>query len=315
MSPQKYLVTGGAGFIGSNIVFELQNVHKAEVLILDNFSSGHFKNLIGFKGDLLSDDICSISWWEKVGHVDAIFHQAAITDTTLTDQNKMMQVNVEGFKNILYFALKYDIKRIIYASSAGVYGNGDCPMNENQKLVPENIYGFSKVIMDNVAREFSQKHKDIILVGLRYFNVYGVGESYKGKSASMIYQLYMQMKSGKNPRIFKYGEQMRDFVYVKDVVRANINALECEKSCIVNIGTGKPKNFNWVIDCLNAVMGLDLSPEYFDNPYKFYQNKTQADLRSAKAYLNYRPEWDLESGIKDYVKILQTEGKECSCRL
>ena len=177
-------------------------------------------------------------------------------------------------------------------------------MKEDQELTPENVYGFSKVIMDRVAAEFVKKHPDMILVGLRYFNVYGPGESGKEKAASMVYQLYLQMKAGKRPRIFKYGEQMRDFVYVKDIIRANLNALDSGKSCVVNIGTGHPENFNKVIDCLNSVMKLDLAPDYFDNPYSFYQNKTHADLRRAKAYINYKPQWNLERGVADYMKCL-----------
>lgn len=303
----KYLVTGGAGFIGSNLAFTLEKARKAEVIVLDDFSSGHFKNLIGFNGNIISESICGQSWQEMTGKIDAIFHEAAITDTTVTDQRKMLEVNVKGFRNVLDFALERGIRRVIYASSAGVYGNGRCPMKEEQELTPENVYGFSKTVMDRVATEFAGKHPEITLVGLRYFNVYGPGEAYKGKAASMVYQLYMQMKAGKRPRIFKYGEQLRDFIYVKDIIRANLNALDSEKSCVVNIGTGHAENFNMMIDCLNSAMKLDLSPDYFDNPYQFYQNRTQADLRRAKAYIDYRPEWNLERGVADYVGILGGE--------
>jgi len=304
----KYLVTGGAGFIGSNLAFTLSGERRAKVVILDNFSSGNFKNLHGFQGDILTDDIRNDSWFAKAGPVDAVFHEAAITDTTVHDQNKMMDVNVEGFRNVLRFALETGVKRVVYASSAGVYGNGACPMKEDQVLTPENVYGFSKAIMDNVAREFAEAHKDMTLVGLRYFNVYGPREYYKGAAASMMYQLYLQMKAGKRPRIFKFGEQMRDFVYVKDIVRANLNALDAEKTCVVNAATGAPENFNKVIDCLNKAMGTDIAPEYFDNPYGFFQLKTQADLRHAKALLNYRPEWNLENGIADYVEEMKKSG-------
>jgi len=305
----KYLVTGGAGFIGSNLAFTLSGERKAGVVILDNFSSGNFKNLLGFQGDVIADDIRNDAWFDKAGPVDAIFHEAAITDTTVHDQKLMMDVNVEGFRNVLRFALAKGVKRVVYASSAGVYGNGECPMKEAQFLTPENVYGFSKAMMDNVAREFAAAHKDMTLVGLRYFNVYGPREYYKGSAASMMYQLYLLMKAGKRPRIFKFGEQMRDFVYVKDIVRANLCALDAERSCVVNAATGAPENFNKVIECLNKAMGTDIAPEYFDNPYGFFQLKTQADLRQAKAHLNYRPEWNLENGIADYVKILKESGK------
>lgn len=302
---KKYLVTGGAGFIGSNIAFALEKERKARVVVLDNFSSGNYRNLLGFGGDVIADDILSRDWFAKAGKVDGILHQAAVVDTTETDQRKMMAVNVDGFRNVLDYALEYGVKRVVYASSAAVYGNSPCPMHEGQTPTPENVYGFSKAIMDNVAREFAAAHKDMTVVGLRYFNVYGPREYYKGKMASMVFQLYNQLKAGKRPRIFKFGEQMRDFVYVKDLVRGNLNALDAEKSCVCNLATGKPGNFNEVIEAINKALGLNLAPEYFDNPYGFYQNKTQADLRQAKALLNYRPEWSLADGIADYMEILE----------
>ncbi|HNW43345.1 MAG TPA: ADP-glyceromanno-heptose 6-epimerase [Elusimicrobiales bacterium] len=301
---KKYLVTGGAGFIGSNLAFTLQEERKAKVVVLDNFSSGNYKNLVAFKGDVISDDIRGDAWFDTAGPVDAIFHEAAITDTTVHDQRKMMEVNVDGFRNVLEFALNFGVKRVVYASSAAIYGNGATPMREEQDPAPENIYGFSKAIMDNTAREFAEAHPDITLVGLRYFNVYGPREYYKGNPASMMFHLYNQMKAGKRPRIFKFGEQVRDFVYVKDIVRGNLNALDAERSCVCNLGSGHPANFNEVVAALNKAMGLALDAEYFDNPYSFYQNRTQADLRQAKALLNYRPEWNIENGIADYVKIM-----------
>jgi ADP-L-glycero-D-manno-heptose 6-epimerase len=302
---KKYLVTGGAGFIGSNIALALESERKAKVVVLDDFSSGNYKNLLGFGGDIIADSILSKDWFAKAGKVDAVFHQAAVVDTTETDQRKMMAANVDGFRNVLEYAAQYGVKRVVYASSAAVYGNSKCPMREDQEPTPENVYGFSKAIMDNVAREFADAHKDMTVVGLRYFNVYGPHEYYKGKMASMVFQLYGQLKAGRRPRIFKYGEQMRDFVYVKDLVRINLNALDAEKSCVCNAATGKPGNFNEVIEALNKALKTDLAPEYFDNPYGFYQNKTQADLRQAKTLLNYRPEWSLADGIADYVKILE----------
>lgn len=302
---KKYLVTGGAGFIGSNIAFALEGERKARVAVLDNFSSGNYKNLLGFGGDVIAGDILSKDWFARAGKVDAVFHQAAVVDTTVTDQRAMMAANVDGFRNVLEYAAEYGVKRVIYASSAAVYGNSQCPMHEEQAPTPENVYGFSKAIMDNVARDFAAAHKDMTIVGLRYFNVYGPREYYKGKMASMVFQLYNQMKAGKRPRVFKFGEQMRDFVYVKDLVRANLNALDAKRSCVCNAATGKPCNFNEVIEALNKAMKTDLAPEYFDNPYSFLQLKTQADLRQAKALLNYRPEWSLADGIADYVAILE----------
>ncbi len=302
---KKYLVTGGAGFIGSNVAFALENERKAKVVVLDDFSSGNYKNLSGFGGEVVAGDIGARDWFDRVGKADAVLHQAAVVDTTETDQRRMMAVNVDAFRNVLDYALKYGVKRVVYASSAAVYGNSKCPMHEDQRPTPENVYGFSKAIMDNVAREFASEHKGMTIVGLRYFNVYGPREYYKGKMASMVFQLYNQMKAGRRPRIFKFGEQLRDFVYVKDIVRGNLNALDAERSCVCNLATGKPGNFNEVIEALNKALKTDLAPEYIDNPYAFYQNKTQADMRNAKALINYRPEWSLADGIADYVGILE----------
>ncbi len=301
---KKYLVTGGAGFIGSNIAKTLE-AQGHEVTVLDDFSkNGHFKNLIGFKGDVITADL--FEYMPTDMYFDAIFHEAAITDTTVMDQKAMMEQNVEAFKNLLNFAAENDIKKVIYASSAATYGNGPVPNVETQPTHPENVYGFSKVIMDNVARQFAEDNNDMTIIGLRYFNVYGPGEYFKGKMASMVYQLYNQMKAGKRPRVFKYGEQQRDFVYVKDIVKINLCALNNGKETgVYNAATGIPRDYNAIIACLNKELGTKLEPEYIDNPYPFFQLKTQADMTLAKEKLGYEPDYSLEAGIADYVSILE----------
>ena len=303
-SKKKYLVTGGAGFVGSNIAKTLE-AEGHEVTVLDDFSkNGHFKNLIGFKGDVITCDL-----FESVPHdmyFDAIFHEAAITDTTVMDQKVMMEQNVEAFKNLLEFAANNEIKKVIYASSAATYGNGPVPNVETQPTHPENVYGFSKVIMDNVARQFSEDNNDMKIIGLRYFNVYGPGEYHKGKMASMVYQLYNQMKAGARPRVFKNGEQQRDFVYVKDIVKINLCALKNGKETgVFNAATGVPRDYNDIIACLNKELGTNLEPEYIDNPYPFFQLKTQADITKSREKLGYEPDYTLEKGIADYVAILE----------
>ncbi len=306
---KKYLVTGGAGFIGSNIAKTLE-AQGHEVTVLDDFAkNGNFKNLIGFKGDVITADL--FQYVPTDMYFDAIFHEAAITDTTVMDQKAMMEQNVEAFKNLLHFAAENGIKKVVYASSAATYGNGPVPNVETQPTHPENVYGFSKAIMDNVARQFVAENHDMTVIGLRYFNVYGPGEYYKGKMASMIYQLYLQMKEGRRPRVFKMGEQQRDFVYVKDIVKINLCALNNGKeSGVYNAATGIPRNFNEIIACLNKEMGTHLEPEYIDNPYKaFFQVKTQADISKSTEKLGYTPDYTLEAGIADYVKILKAENR------
>lgn len=305
---KKYLVTGGAGFIGSNIAKTLE-AQGHEVTVMDDFSkNGNFKNLIGFKGDVITADL--FNYMPTDMYFDAIFHEAAITDTTVMDQKAMMEQNVEAFKNLLSFAAENEIKKVIYASSAATYGNGPVPNVETQPTHPENVYGFSKVIMDNVARQFSADNNDMAIIGLRYFNVYGPGEYYKGKMASMVYQLYNQMKAGKRPRVFKYGEQQRDFVYVKDIVKINLCALNNGKETgVYNAATGIPRDYNAIIACLNKELGTNLEPEYIDNPYPFFQLKTQADMTLPKEKLGYEPDYSLEAGIADYVSILEGRNK------
>ncbi|MDR1684023.1 MAG: ADP-glyceromanno-heptose 6-epimerase [Elusimicrobiota bacterium] len=306
-SPKKYLVTGGAGFIGSNLVFELVK-QGAEVSVMDDFSSGSFKTLLGFEGDIVACDVFDAM--PKDANYDAIFHQAAITDTDVHDQKLMMQKNVEAFRRVLDYAVKNGVRKVIYASSAATYGNGACPMKVSQPPKPENVYGFSKAVMDNVGRHYAAKNKELIIIGLRYFNVYGPGEYHKGKTSSMIYQLYKQMKQGFRPKVFKMGEQERDFVYIKDVVKANMCALNnAKESCVVNVGTGIARNFNDIIKALNNELGKNLSADYIDNPYSFYQMQTQADIAYTSEKIGYTPDYTLEKGIADYVKILEETGK------
>lgn len=302
----RILVTGGAGFIGSNLALALQARYD-KITIIDDFSSGDFRNLKGFKGDVLVADIASLNLATKFDGFDVIFHQASITDTTVSDQGKMIMTNVEGLRNVLAFAVKRQTK-VIYASSAAVYGNGQIPMKETQELDPLNSYGFSKYLMDNLAARFTSEYPDITIIGLRYFNVFGPGERHKGRSASMIYQLARQMSQGQRPRIFRDGEQKRDHIYVKDVIDANIKAIDTHQSGIVNIGTGTATTFNQVIAILNKVLGKSYQPEYFDNPYSFFQHHTLANPDAAKNLLGFEPRYKLEDGIADYFKDYQLKG-------
>jgi len=306
------LVTGAAGFIGSNLVEALQKRYPdARIVALDDFSSGYFKNLKNFKGEFIAASIEDPSLWRRLlrnYRFNAIFHQGAITDTTVTDQKKMVEVNTNAFKYLLDAAARWRAA-VIYASSAAVYGNCPAPMREDGCTSPENVYGFSKLMMDRLAEIFLKDHPGFKVVGLRYFNVYGPNEAHKGRFASMVYQLMKKMSRGERPRLFKWGEQKRDFVYVKDVVKANLLALEKNASGVFNVGSGRARSFNELVSIINRVLGTDLEPEYIDNPYDFYQNHTEADLRRAKTFLGYKPDWDLERGVEDYYKTLKERGE------
>lgn len=297
----KCLVTGGAGFIGSNLAIELEK-QGHDVTIIDNFSSGNKKNVEGFKGTVLDIDLSKP--FEIDGNFDVIFHEAAITDPRFPDDKETIRQNVQGFKIILELAKKNNAK-LVYASTGSLYGNGPAPQKEDQPKELMSAYAQSKLIMDEMA---SHHYDDMHIVGLRYFNVFGPREALKGRPASMIYHLSKQMKAGKNPRLFKMGEHKRDHIYVKDVVDATIKALDAKKSGVYNIGTGIATSFNEIVKILNEVLGTKLEIEYFDMNYdpKTYQNHTQADTTRAENFLGFEAKWLLKDAIKDYMEWLRT---------
>jgi ADP-L-glycero-D-manno-heptose 6-epimerase len=308
-SSPNFVITGGAGFIGSNLTLALQErFPDARLTVIDDFRSGNFKNLTGYRGDFVAENLATLDWQEKFGdpaaaRLDGIFHLASITDTTLHDQFTQVHENVESFRRLLNFA-RPTKTRVIYASSAATYGAVTHASVESNDAAPANVYAFSKVIMDNIARRAAAESPDWIIVGLRYFNVYGPREAHKGVPASMVYHLAQQMKAGRRPRIFKHGEQKRDFVYVQDAVEASIRALAAKTSGIHNLGTGKARSFNELIDVLNKCLATNFEPEYFDNPHAHYQNFTQADITSLRSGLGYEPRFSLEQGVRDYMRWL-----------
>jgi ADP-L-glycero-D-manno-heptose 6-epimerase len=296
----RILVTGGAGFIGSNLARHFAN-DKHDVVVADNFSSADWKNLVNFTGDVAAVDVAhDVELLRRLGAFDLISHQASITDTTVLDQRKMMQNNVEGFRNILDLAVEWK-SRVVWASSCSIYGQGPVPMKESQAPDPLNVYAFSKLSMERLAQRYRDRLAHPI-VGLRYSNVYGPGEAHKGKFASMIYQLAKQMRAGKRPRIFTDGQQKRDFVYIDDVVQINLKAMNARASGHFNAGSGMSFSFNQVVAELNRALKTKLPPDYFENPYGFTQNATQTDLTESKRALGYDPEFDLVAGINAYFE-------------
>ena len=303
-----FIVTGGAGFIGSNLTLALQEKFPdARITVIDDFRSGNFKNLAGYRGDLIAQNLATLDWQKQFGDetFDTIFHLASITDTTNHDQLEQVHDNVESFRRILNFA-RPTKTRIVYASSAATYGPATEASVESTGAAPANVYAFSKVIMDNIATRAAAESPDWIIVGLRYFNVYGPREAHKGVPASMVYHLSRQMKARQRPRIFKHGEQKRDFVYVKDIVEGSIRALEAQGSGIYNLGSGQARSFNELVDVLNKCLGTNFQPDYIDNPHAHYQNFTQADLTNARSALGYEPRFPLEEGVRDYMQWLYT---------
>ncbi len=306
----RILVTGGAGFVGANIAAALLKRPNTDVVVADDFSSGDWRNLIDVDCEVRAVFCDDAQLLQDIanGHFTAVYHEAAITDTTVMDQKLMMNVNTDAFAAILEAAHKSGT-RVIYASSAGTYGNTPAPNRIGSGEEPENIYGFSKLAMDRVAARWYDKHSAPI-IGLRYFNVYGPGEHHKNerdgtKTASMILQWYQAIKAGKPIRLFEFGEQRRDFVYIRDVIGANLAALDAPRSGVCNVGSGKARSYNDIVDNLNRILGIEHPKEYIHNPYPFFQDHTEADLTETQALLDWKPAWSLEAGMEDYIKLLE----------
>lgn len=293
----RILVTGGTGFIGSNLVEHLLQ-ERHELILTGHDAENRIPN---FKGKILQPSFLGIDW-EAIGPVDILFHQAAINDTTSWDEREMMRANVHSTQKLFETVVQSGCKRIVYASSTAIYGDAPAPYKESGPIHPLNPYAVSKLKQEEFATEFAKQHPGITVVGLRYCNVYGPHEAHKGKRASMIYQLAQQMKIG-NPRLFKWGEQTRDYIYVNDVVRANLLASQAKESCIVNCGSGQTTTFNELVTILNETLGTNRTIDYIDNPYaEAYQNHTQCDMALAREKIGFVPEYDIHAGIRDYFK-------------
>jgi len=309
------LITGGAGFIGSNLAFYFQKFYpNSRIVIFDCFRSGdtfdngnlksfgHYKNLIGFTGEIICGDINNPDDLERLHNYkfDYIFHHAAISDTRVYDQNIVFSTNINSFDFFLNKARK-DKSCLIYASSAATYGNMKSPQTVGYEN-PENPYGYSKYNMDMVAKKFAIMNPETRIIGLRFFNVYGPGEFYKNTTSSMVIQLGHQILDGKAPRLFDNSDKIyRDFVYIKDVIQANILSMNLKGSGVFNVGFGTARSFQEISDILQKQLNTSLGNDYFRNPYDGYQLHTCANIEETTKKLNYQPKYTLELGIKDYI--------------
>lgn len=310
-----YIVTGGAGFVGSRLALKLEKEYPDDrVVVVDDFSSGRFENLRGFNGGVITADVSNMSELIQAlqpnDAVDFVFHNAAITDTRIHDQARMMRVNTESVRYLSGFVQKCGAK-LIYASSSAVYGqHPHQPMVVGEHENPLNIYAFSKLAVDNLQLVDGS-------VGLRYFNVYGPGEQHKGAAASMIYRLYRQLKGhfddGNRPggrvQLFtNSGDMKRDWIHVDDVVDANLAAMKYGEG-IYNVGSGKPASFLEVIDMLATAMGVK-NPGFEDIQNKtpqFYQQFTHADIEDTRKDLTGFDPRSPAVGISEYVVWLKDQ--------
>lgn len=292
----RVLVTGGTGFIGSNLVLKLLDEGHE---VIATGTPGE-QDLSKFPVRLLPADY-SVLDWKRLGPIDVVFHQAANNDTTLLDRARMFRENVDAGRRLFEEAAAHGCARLVYASSCAVYGNTPAPYREDGPVRALNPYAESKLAFDAWAGQFARAHPEVRIVGLRYSNVYGPRENHKGKRATMIYQLAQQMLRG-NPRLFHHGEQKRDYVYISDAVRANLLACEANESGVVNCGSGTATSFNDLVSLLNAALGLRRTPEYIENPYaERYQNHTECDMTLALERIGFVPAVDITEGIRRYT--------------
>ena len=311
------LITGGAGFVGSNIAMTIQNYYpSARITIFDKYdnneklkngnlvSFGSSSNINNFKGDLIYGDLRSKTDMKFLleKKFDYIFHQAAISDTTATDENLIYQTNIKSFTSFLDYIKNNIDTSLIYASSAATYG--DCGIPQTVGIEnPKNLYAKSKLEMDKMTIDFIKTNTSNKIFGLRYFHVYGPNDFNKGKTSSMVLQLALQILKNNEPILFKGSDKyLRDFVYVKDVVQANLLCANSNASGIYNVGYGKNRSFQDISDILQKQIGSTLKNKYIDNPFKnSYQGNTLANIQDTVSKLKYKPAYGLENGISDYL--------------
>ena len=310
------IVTGGAGFIGSNIVKGLNERGRDDVIVVDNLKNGtKFLNLVDCEIlDYLDKDefISRVEADTLGGQVEAIFHEGACSATTEWDGHYMMHNNYEYSKTLLHYCLDHRAA-YLYASSASVYGGGSVFSESRDHESPLNVYGYSKFLFDQYVRRLLPK-ASCQIAGFRYFNVYGPREQHKGSMASVAYHLHQQLRAGENPRLFEgcdgygNGEQRRDFIYIDDVVDVNLWFLDNpDKSGIVNLGTGRCQSFN---DVANAVIGWHGNGELEYIPFPDhlrgrYQSFTEADISALRALGYDKPFRSVEQGVPLYMDWLQ----------
>ncbi|MBP1988081.1 NAD-dependent epimerase/dehydratase family protein [Halolamina salifodinae] len=295
MNGKRVLVTGGAGFIGSNLANRL--AVDNEVIALDNCYLGTPENLdedvIFAEADVLDDDLPT--------DVDAVFHLAALSSRQMLEEHPRQgaRVNIEGFINVVEQAMDDGCETFVYASTSSIYGSQEEPCTEEMAVEASTGYDASMLGRENYAEYYSDFH-GLDLAGMRFFSVYqgyGGNEEHKGEYANTISQFADKIANGESPVLWGDGTQTRDFTHVDDIVSGLILAAENELDGVYNLGVGNPYTFNEMVGMINDELGTDVGPEYEPVPLDNYVYHTHADPSKFKAATGWEPEISFEEGV------------------
>ncbi|MEN6319750.1 MAG: SDR family oxidoreductase [Syntrophaceae bacterium] len=307
----RFLVTGGAGFIGSNIVEELVRQDE-QVRIIDNFSTGKAGNVEPFKdlieiveGDIRDYEVVC----EAVRDVDIILHQAALPSVprSISDPITTNEVNVTGTLNVLMAAKENGVKRVVYASSSSVYGdNPKLPKEESMMPNPLSPYAVSKLAGEKYCQVFSNVY-NLETISLRYFNVFGRRQDPNSQYSAVIPKFIKAMMNDSRPLVYGDGEQSRDFTYVKNVVSANILAAraDCRAGIVMNCACNGQTTLNELVQKINGILGKNVEPIY-EASRSGDIKRSFASVEAAAENLGYRPIVDFDSGLRETVKWYQS---------
>jgi nucleoside-diphosphate-sugar epimerase len=301
----KILITGGAGFIGSNLATELSS--ENEIVVLDDLSTGHSENLPSSKKiKFIKGDICDMAKVrEALKGVQYVLHQAALPSVprSMKDPVKSNAINAGGTLNLLFESSRAEVDRFVYASSSSVYGNTPgLPRKEAMQTSPVSPYAVSKLTGELYCNVFA-KSFGLSTASLRYFNVFGPKQDPASEYSAVIPRFITAISKGEQPVIFGNGEQSRDFTYVSNIVLANKLAMESKKGSgdAFNIATGKSETLNGLVQKLAKALGKAVKPKYEAERGGDVMHSL-ADYSKARGAFGYEPKWDFDFGIKETVK-------------